>query len=141
MTNKNSFISAAAELEVPFFDTDAMGIVWHGNYIKYFEIARCVLLEKINYGYLEMKASGYAWPIVDIRAKYVKPLKFKQKIIIEAVLVEYENRLKIEYLIKDKNTQEKITTGYSVQVAIDMKTLEMCFASPDILLEKLKGAL
>ena len=139
MINDKSIVSETVEIEIPFYDVDSMDITWHGNYLKYFEMARCALFEKFGYGYLEMKASGYVWPVVDIRLKYVKPTRFKQKIMVEASLIEYENRLKINYLIKDKQTQEKLTTGYSVQVAIDVATQEMCFVSPDVLLEKLKG--
>ncbi len=138
MINYNSIVSKSVEIEIPFFDVDSMEITWHGNYLKYFEIARCALLEKINFGYLEMKASGYAWPVVDVRVKYIKPTKFKQNIIVEAFLIEYENRLKINYLIKDKKTQDKLTTGYSIQVAVDPVTQEMCFVSPDCLLKKIK---
>ena len=137
----NHFISATVNLEVPFFDIDSMGVVWHGNYIKYFEIGRCELLKKINYDYNDMQASGYAWPVVDMRVKYIKPLIFRQEITIAAFLVEYENRLKIEYLITDKNTQQKFTVAYSIQVAVDAKTRKICFASPDILLNKVREVL
>ena len=66
----------------------------------------------------------------------MKPARFKQKIIIEARLVEYENRIKIQYLIFDKASGERLTKGYSVQVAIDLATREMCFASPKVFLDK-----
>lgn len=42
-------ISAEYVVEVPFFDLDPMHIVWHGNYVKYFEEARCQLLRTIDY--------------------------------------------------------------------------------------------
>lgn len=141
MTNHEAIVTETIELEIPFFDVDSMEITWHGNYVKYFELARCALLEKINYDYNAMKESGFGWPIVDMRVKYIKPSFFKQKIMIEASLVEYENRLKIEYLIKDKTTGDKLTKAYSIQVAVNWETKEMCFASPPILLEKLKGYL
>ncbi len=139
MTKTKSIIATTVEIEIPFFDVDSMGVTWHGNYIKYFEIARCALLEKINYNYTEMQNYDYVWPIVDMRIKYICPTRFKQKIIVEAALVEFENRLKIEYLVTDKRTKKKLTTGYSIQVAVDTKTNEMCFASPKVLLEKLGG--
>lgn len=138
MNDLVGIITASIEIEIPFFDVDSLEITWHGNYIKYFEMARCALLEKINYDYCEMKASGFAWPIVDIRVKYIRPSHFKQKIIVEAMLVEYENRLKINYLIKDKETGKKLTTGYSIQVAVEMQNGEMCFISPNILKQRLE---
>lgn len=124
-------------IEVPFHDVDMMGIAWHGHYVKYFEIGRCELLKKIDYGYMQMHDSGYAWPVIDMRIRYAKPCRFQQKICVNAKLVEWENRLKINYLITDVETGQRLTKGYSVQVAVDMESQEMLFASPSILLEKL----
>ena len=57
--------TAEVELTIPFHDVDMMGVAWHGNYFRYFEIAREALLNQFNYGYRQMKASGYLWPVVD----------------------------------------------------------------------------
>jgi acyl-CoA thioester hydrolase len=128
---------ASIDLEIPFHDVDMMEVVWHGHYAKYFEIARCALLEKINYNYPQMRDSGYAWPIIDLSIRYAKPALFGQIITVNACIVEWENRLKINYLITDKLTNLRLTKGYSVQVAVNMQTREMCFESPKVLFEKL----
>ena len=130
-------LSAEVHIKVPFQDVDAMRIVCHGNYFRYFEEARAALLDKISYGYFEMKDSGYAWPVVDVRTKFIKPLLLQQKIRVVAKLVEYENQLKIAYDIFDASTGERTTKGTTTQVAIDMATNEMCFASPQVLFDKL----
>lgn len=121
------------EILVPFHDVDSMEVVWHGHYAKYFEVARCEFLESFNYGYRAMKASGFAWPIIDMRTKYVKPIHFGQKIKVSCSLREWEYRLKVEYLITDAITGEKLTKGYTCQAAIDMSTGQMCFESPPVL--------
>jgi len=126
------------EYTIPFHDVDPMNIVWHGHYVRYLELVRCKLLEKINYTYKLMFASGYSWPIVDMRIKYIKPVIYDQTILLQAEIEEYEYRLKIKYQILDKSSREKLTTAYTIQVAVDEKTKEMCFQSPDILLQKLK---
>ncbi|MFA6053193.1 MAG: acyl-CoA thioesterase [Methylobacter sp.] len=125
------------DIEIPFHDVDMMEVVWHGHYAKYFEIARCALLEKIDYNYPQMRDSGYAWPVIDLRIRYAKPAVFGQTITVSAEVVEWENRLKINYHITDKRTGSRLTRGYSVQVAVDMQTKEMCFESPAVLFEKL----
>ncbi len=132
-------IEAEVELDIQFYDTDMMGVVWHGNYLKYFEIARCELLRKFNYDYLDMAESGYVWPIVDMRIKYVSSAKFGQRIKVIATLVEYEFRMKINYLVIDVVSGVKLTKGYTVQVAVNLSTKEMCMASPDILLARLRA--
>ena len=129
-------ITTSVDLQIPFHDVDMMEIVWHGHYVKYFEIARCILLDKIDYNYLQMRASGFSWPIIDLRIRYVQPATFGQIITVHAGLVEWENRLKIDYLIEEKHTGLRLTKGHSIQVAVNMMTHEMCFESPRVLMEK-----
>ncbi len=128
---------AEIEIVIPFHDVDMMAIAWHGHYVKYFELARCVLFDKINYNYVQMKASGYAWPVIDLRIRYPGPTVFNQKVTVKATICEWENRLKIEYEIRDSQTAKRLTRGYTVQVAVDMESKEMCLESPPILFEKL----
>jgi acyl-CoA thioester hydrolase len=130
-------VEAEVEIEIPFHDIDVVGVVWHGHYLKYLEIARCALLEKFDYNYPQMKESGFAWPVIDVRIRYPHPLVFQQKIRVKAGLVEWENRLKINYLIEDAVSGQRLTRGHTVQVALDMETGEMLYASPEILFEKL----
>ena len=131
-------MKAEVEIQVPFHDVDGMHVVWHGHYYKYFEVARTKLLQSIDYDVHEMKASGYSWPIVETNCKYVRPILYDQLIQVSAKIQEYENRLKIIYRISDAKTDEKLATGHTTQVAVDMKNNEMCFVSPKILLEKVE---
>ncbi|CCI78746.1 unnamed protein product [Klebsiella pneumoniae subsp. rhinoscleromatis SB3432] len=129
--------TADVELTIPFHDVDMMGVVWHGNYFRYFEIAREALLNQFDYGYRQMQASGYVWPVVDTRVKYRDVLTFEQRIRVRAQLEEYENSLRIAYQIFDVLTAKRTTTGYTIQVAVEEKSREMCFVSPDILFERM----
>lgn len=130
-------VSCAVEIDVPFFDVDLMEIVWHGNYAKYFEIARCALLEKIDYNYTRMRETGYVWPIIELQVRYAKPAQFGQKIIVNAELVEWEYRMKINYRVFDKASGQRLTRGHTFQVAVNTITNEMCYESPPIIWEKL----
>lgn len=137
MNKSRSDWSAEAEIQVQFFDLDPMEVVWHGHYVKYLEMARCALLETIDYNYAQMKASGYAWPVIDMRLRYVDSARFGQRLKIRAEIVEWENRLKIDYLITDAASGHRLLRGSTTQVAVDMATREMCFVSPAVLLQKL----
>ena len=132
-------LSASVAIDIPFYDVDSMRIAWHGHYLRYFERARCALLDKLDYNYVQMEASGYMWPVVDCRIKYVRPLQFQQTVTVTATLKEYENRLKLEYLITDSEGNT-LTRGYSIQVAVAIDTHEMCYVSPPILREKVRCA-
>ena len=128
---------AEVTIVVPFHDVDSVGMVWHGHYAKYFEIARCALLEQFGYGYDAMRDSGFAWPVIDMRTRYVKPARFGQRIAVKAVLREWEHRLLIDYLVTDVATGQRLTKGTTSQVAVDMQSGEMCLASPPVLLQRL----
>lgn len=134
---KTPDLSFELVLRPEFCDVDPMQVVWHGNYVRYLEAARAGLLEKFNYGYAEMRASGYGWPIVDMRLKYVAPAELGQRLSVRADIVEWENRLRIEYLIRDAVSGQKLTTAYTVQVAVAMDSRELCFVCPKILWERL----
>ena len=126
-------------IEVPFHDVDTMNVVWHGHYLKYCEVARCKLLDQFHYNYKQMLVSGYAWPVIESHVRYVQGIEFEQKIRVRAILKEWENRLKIEYLIFDVVSGRKLTKGYTSQVAVHIEKREMCFQSPQVLLDCLKA--
>ena len=134
-------LESEIEVEVPFHDCDPMGVTWHGCYVRYLETARSALLNRIGYNVRQMTASGYAWPIVDLKMKYVKTTTFGQRLVVRAVLQEYENRLKIAYSIADRASGEIVTKASTTQVAVDQARGEMCFVSPDVFLDKVRAAL
>lgn len=129
--------TAQVELEIPFHDLDPAGYAWHGNYAKYLEIARCELLKHIDYNYDVMLTSGYLWPVIDMQLRYIKPLRFRDRMVVQANLVEWEYRLRIEYVIRDVKNGQRLTRASTVQVAVNINSGEMCLRSPNILFEKL----
>jgi len=130
-------LSIEIELSPAFHDCDAMHVVWHGNYFKYFEIARCALLARYGYDYPQMQASGYLWPVVDTRVKYIRPLLYAQPLKVSARISEYENRLKFEYEIRDAGTGQVLTRAHTIQVAVLAATGELQYVCPPILWERL----
>jgi len=136
-----SIVSERTELRIPFFDCDPMAICWHGHYVKYFELARCDLFDKIDYSYRTMRDSGYSWPIIDLQIRYIQPMQFEQNIVIEAGIVEYDNYLKIKYEIRDQKSEQRLTKGSSKQVAVTIAGSEMQIVSPNIIREKLAAYL
>jgi acyl-CoA thioester hydrolase len=128
---------AEVAVKVQFYDLDPLQIVWHGNYARFFELARCALLDTIGYNYHQMRESGYAWPVIDMHVRYLQPATFAQEILVRAELVEWEHRLKLQYLIRDAATGLRMTKGSTVQVAVHIETNQMCLQSPRVLFERL----
>jgi len=133
-----TLISETYRLTVPFFDVDSMNIVWHGHYAKYLELARCKLLDKIEYNYKHMARSGFSFPIIDMHLKYIQPITFEQNIDIIATLRECQYQLKIDYLIQDAETGERLTKATTKQAAVDLQTKAMRLECPDELIEKVQ---
>ena len=137
----SSKLSISIEKQVPFYDVDSLQIVWHGHYAKYFEEARCALLEKIGCTYEDMKEWGFFFPVIDLSVRYIKPLSFKQKIRVNAVIKEWQNKLVIQYLITDSKSDERLTKGSTTQVAISMPDHITQYDSPAPLIEKINNLL
>ncbi len=127
---KHIYCRHFSDYEIPFFDVDAMHIMWHGHYVKYLEMARCAFLEEINYTYDVMEHYGYGWPIVQLNLKYVKPTLFRQKIRVNLALVEYESCIRIDYTIVDLNSGQKLTQASTTQVAVAIESGEMQLQTP-----------
>lgn len=125
------------KLTVPFYDLDPMNVVWHGNYLKYLESARCDLLKKIGYDYDNMRADGVVYPIAKMDLKYIKPCKFNQVLFLETIVEELEPALIIKYNIFDEESGEKVFSAKSMQICVDIKTGESIYSAPEGLKQKL----
>ncbi|GAB7127063.1 acyl-CoA thioesterase [Silvimonas sp. JCM 19000] len=128
---------AQIELTIPFHDLDPLDIVWHGNYVRYFEHARTALFQQLDYDVPAMRASGYVWPVIELNIRYARPLRYMQRIVVSAHIVEWENRLKVRYEIHDHASGARLTRGHTVQVAVVRESGEMCYVCPPVLLQKL----
>lgn len=136
----SAFVTVDKEFTVDFYDVDSMQVVWHGNYVKYMEVGRCALLDKIGFGYKVMKENGYEFPVVDIKLKYVHPLEFGEKCMIRSMLTEYESCIKIKYEIY--NSKGEIANKCeSTQMAVNMKTKQSQMDCPEIFIKKVEALL
>ena len=137
----NGVLHQEVDMLVPFYDVDSMDVVWHGHYVKYLEVARCALLDDIGHNYVQMKASGYAWPVIDLQLRYVQAARFGQRLVVRADLIEWQNRLLIHYLIRDAATGQRVTRASSVQVAVHIASGDMQLESPRIFIDAVERRL
>lgn len=132
-------IETQYNLKVEFYDLDPMDVVWHGNYVKYLEAARCDFLEKIGCTYSDMKASGTAYPVAKMEMKYIKPCFFGQKLTVKTQLEQVEPSLNFKYTIYDTDSGEKLFTARTMQICLDIKTRKTLYSAPKILLERINA--
>lgn len=134
-------LSNEIEFAVDFNDCDPMKIVWHGNYINYFERARCALLNKIGYNYIDMEESGFLFPVTEVKCKYMKSLRFGDICRAKATLTEYENMIKISFELYNAKTGELTTKGTVSQMCIRASDGETQFFCPKIFTDKVEKLL
>ncbi|MFC1665881.1 acyl-CoA thioesterase [Pseudomonadota bacterium] len=138
LTKYKGLPTEAVDVSVAFHDVDAMEVVWHGNYIKYFEIARSAVLRAIDYDYPSMKESGFYWPIVDMRSRFLLPATYGDSLQVIAIIVEWELRLVIKYLVINSVTSRVTTRGQTTQVPFNLNTKSMELGCPDLLQRKIQ---
>ncbi|PPB52238.1 acyl-CoA thioesterase [Campylobacter hyointestinalis subsp. hyointestinalis] len=126
--------------KVEFYDVDSMNVVWHGNYVKFIEKARCEFLQDLGYDYEMMKKEGFAYPVAKMDFKFIKPLFFKDEIEIKVKLLQIDGFLKLKYEIFNKNAK-KVCVATTSQVCVDIKSMQSVYEAPKTLRELVKGIL
>ncbi|WP_341835071.1 acyl-CoA thioesterase [Chitinophaga pollutisoli] len=113
-------LSEEAEVLVRFNEADPLGIVWHGNYIRYFEDGREAFGAKYRLRYLDIFAEGYTVPIVNVECNYKRPLRYGDRVLVETRYIPTEAaKIRFEYTLYNAATREVVCTGASVQVFLD----------------------
>ena len=129
-------IVTKTKIKVPFYDLDPMNIVWHGNYVKYMEEARCDFFRKINYTYKDMYNDGVMYPIVKMDLKYIKSARFEDDLTIECVLKELEPAIVIKYNIYIG--EEKILSATTMQMCVNVANGETIYNAPNKLINAIE---
>ena len=124
-------LSATLRFKIRVSEIDAMRVVWHGAYAKYFEDAREEFGRKYDLEYLMMYDKGFFEPIVELTFKYKRPMIYGMKPEVEIVYRPTDAaKIIFDYEIRDAKTKEIFVTGHSVQVFMDKNTHELVLYSP-----------
>lgn len=139
--NIPALISHRTDLKPAFQDLDIMNVVWHGRYWQFIETARNALFQKIGYSYPEMIATGYQYPIVQADIKYIRPITLEQDFYIISDLLEFENRIKIQFHFYDGKTNQLLCQASSTQVAMVTGEQHLQFVTPECWQSKVRSIL
>ena len=127
-TDRKSF---EAGIRVPFFDLDPMQIVWHGNYLNYFEIARAGFFEHYGvdlYSYYEREK--IIFPIIRTATKHIFPLKHRDEIIVKATLADANIKLVMDFEIRRASDGSVCARGRTEQVEVTAPEMATLFSIP-----------
>lgn len=115
------------KVKVRYAETDQMGVVYHGNYAQYYEIARTECFEAASgMSYASMEEDGVMLPILELQSKYLKPAFYNQVLTIKSIVKNLPSvRLKVDYEIYNEEN-ELINIGHTTLVFVDKETRKPC---------------
>lgn len=117
---------------VPFYDLDPMQIVWHGNYLNYFEDARRAMLDHMGvdlYQYYER--TGTIFPIIRTATKHIYPLRYGDEFICKATLVDSRFKIVVDFEIRLAADDKVCARGRTEQVAVQAPQMEILLRVPE----------
>jgi len=100
---------------VIYADTDAMGIVYHANYIKWLEIGRNELMREIGVVYAELEAQGYNLPVIELNCHYLSPARYDEIVVIETEITTIRRAsIRFDYVIRDEKKERVLAEGFTL---------------------------
>ena len=125
-------LTAETKVNIRFSDTDSMGVVWHGNYLKFFEDVREVFAQKYSIDYLDVYKKGYFLPIVKSEIDHKAPIFYGQKAKVFGKLIPSPSaKVIFEYKVYNLATNKIAATGKTIQVFLTSKDRELSLHKPD----------
>ena len=119
MRSNTTEISFTSQIRVRFVETDPMGIVWHGNYIQYFEDGRESFGRRHGISYLDQEDQGYATPIIKSSTDHKRPLRYGDVATVKTIYIDSPAaKMVFHYEVYNQNN-ELVCTGETVQVFVD----------------------
>lgn len=105
-------------IKVRYAETDMMGVVYHGAYLPWLEVARTEMLEANGIPYRELEEAGFFLPVIEVNMRYLRPAKYPDTVEIVAVIREKPIlRIRIDYELH--RGAEKLAAGHTMHAFID----------------------
>ncbi len=115
-------LKSTKEIEVRFNELDPLGIVWHGNYLKYFEIGREDFGVKHGICYTDLKREGIATPVVSVQCDYKSYVTYGERLLVETRFIDNPAaKIILEYTVFRSENKEIVAEGRTVQVFTDIE--------------------
>ncbi len=130
---QSSILTATARIEIRFNECDPLGIVWHGNYVNYFQEGREAFGKKYNLSYLDMFQKGFATPIIHLQTDFKKTLQYKDVALVETTLRSTPAaKIIFDYIIKNEKTGDLVCRGTTTQVFVTGTKMELSLTVPEV---------
>ena len=111
-------IESRTQVTVRYAETDMMGVVYHGNYLPWFEVGRTTLLKELGLPYRQLEEEGFRLPVLEVSARYLRPAVYDDTVTIVTRLHDRPLlRIRLDYEVK--RGEELLATGHTVHAFID----------------------
>ena len=115
------------QIRIHYALTDQMGVVYHGHYAQFYEIARTEAIRQIGYTYKDIEAMGIIMPVIDIHSRFLRPAKYDDLITVKTILKELPLHHKIVFHHEIYNeTDELLNTGNVTLYFMEAKEMKRC---------------
>lgn len=117
--NSNTFVHSC-QIRVLYGDTDSGGVVYYGNYLRYFEMGRTEFMRDQGISYKSLEASGFVMPVVENYTRYKASATYDDLIEIQTTLAEVKQvSCKFAYQIRNVETKRLLVKGHTVNAIVD----------------------
>ena len=115
------------QIRIHYALTDQMGVVYHGHYAQFYEIARTEAIRQIGYTYKDIEAMGIIMPVIDIHSRFLRPAKYDDLITVKTILKELPQHHKIVFHHEIYNeADELLNTGDVTLYFMQAKEMKRC---------------
>jgi acyl-CoA thioester hydrolase len=128
----------SVEHEVPFHDVDALRVVWHGHYFKYFELARTQLLRSCGLDAGELVGNRYQFVVIDSRCRHGGPLRYGDRVRTSAWFGDLRRRIHIAYEVWNLTLDRRAARGHTTLATLDREG-GLLFETPDEIQRRIRG--
>jgi acyl-CoA thioester hydrolase len=129
----------SVEHEVPFHDVDALRVVWHGHYFKYFELARTQLLRSCGLDGGDLVGHRFQFVVIDSRCRHGGPLRYGDRVRTSAWFSDLNRRILIAYEVWNLTLDRRAARGHTALATLDREG-GLLFEIPDEILRRIHGS-
>lgn len=119
-----------------YAETDQMGVVYHGNYFTYFEVARSDYFRQVGFTYKSLEELGVIMPVLECGCKFLKPVFYDETIAIKTKCL-WNGKIKVifVYEIQDEETGQVLASGFTKHTFVDknLKPVRVKSLNPEFL--------
>jgi acyl-CoA thioester hydrolase len=128
----------SVELEVPFHDVDMLHVVWHGHYLKYFEIGRTALFRKYDIDGQRLLETGHGLLVIESKCRHTFPLRFGERFRVGAAFRDVDYRLLVDFEIHNLTQDRRCAYGHTSLATVDLQG-HLLLRTPDVIVRRIRG--